>query len=149
MPRLDTERITLFRELGKITTAIRRQIDADLMDAFGITLLQFEVMASLQRAGGTMRVNELCSDLDEVPSSLSRRLDRMEEQGHIARSAAANGDRRGVMINLTRDGRSFWRDANVIYRRAVQKCFAQMVTESDVNAMQRLLSKLEIGRDRW
>lgn len=149
MPRLDTERITLFRELGKITTAIRRQIDADLIDAFGISLVQFEVMASLQRAGGTMRVNELCSDLDEVPSSLSRRLDRMEEQGHIERRAAANGDRRGVMVNLTRDGRSFWRDANVIYRRAVQKYFAQMVTESDVNAMQRLLSKLEIGRDRW
>lgn len=149
MPRLDTERITLFRELGKITTAIRRQIDADLVAAFGISLPQFEVMASLQRAGGSMRVNELCNDLDEVPSSLSRRLDRMEEQGHVVRSTPSNGDRRGVTVELTRDGRSFWRDANVIYRRAVQKYFAQVVTESDVNAMQRLLSKLEVARDRW
>lgn len=149
MPRLDTERITLFRELGKMTTAMRRQIDSDLTDAFGISLQQFEVMASLQRAGGTMRVNELCTDLDDVASSLSRRLDRMEEQGHIARSVSANGDRRGVTVSLTRDGRSFWRDANVIYRRSVQKCFGQYATDSDLIAIQRLLGKLEVGRDRW
>lgn len=149
MPRLDTERITLFRELGKISTAMRRQIDADLVDAFGISLQQFEVMASLQRAGGTLRVNELCADLDDVASSLSRRLDRMEEQGHIARLASPNGDRRGVTVSLTRDGRSFWRDANVIYRRSVQKCFGQYATDSDVIAVQRLLSKLDVGRERW
>ena len=45
-------------------------------------------------------------------------------------------------MHLTRDGRSFWRDANVIYRRSVQRNFAQVVTESDIVALQRLLSKL-------
>jgi hypothetical protein len=45
-------------------------------------------------------------------------------------------------VHLTRDGRSFWRDANVIYRRSVQHNFAQVVTESDILALQRLLSKL-------
>jgi hypothetical protein len=47
-----------------------------------------------------------------------------------------------VSVTLTRDGRLLWRDANVIYRRAVQSHFAVVVTDSDIHALQRLLSKL-------
>jgi DNA-binding MarR family transcriptional regulator len=143
MPRLDAERIALLRQLCVATDSIERQIDADLVEEFGISLRWFEVMAALQRAGGTLRVSELCAELDEVASSLSRRLDRMEEAGHVEReSTPTAGDRRSVSVHLTRDGRSFWRDANVIYRRSVQRNFAQVVTESDIVALQRLLSKL-------
>jgi DNA-binding MarR family transcriptional regulator len=143
MPRLDAERIALMRQLCAATNAIQRQIDHDLTDEFDIPLSWFEVMAALQRAGGTLRVSELCTELDEVASSLSRRLDRMEEEGHVARESTPTAtDRRAVSVHLTRDGRSFWRDANVIYRRSVQRNFAQVVTESDILALQRLLSKL-------
>lgn len=143
MPRLDAERIALLRQLFVATNAIQRQIDVDLTDEFGIALSWFEVMAALQRAGGSMRVSELCAELDEVASSLSRRLDRMEQEGHVTREATpTTADRRAVSVQLTRDGRSFWRDANVIYRRSVQRNFAQVVTESDIVALQRLLSKL-------
>jgi DNA-binding MarR family transcriptional regulator len=106
-------------------------------------LAWFEVMSALQRAGGAMRVSKLCSELDDVPSSLSRRLDRMEDEGYVERRATPEpGDRRAVTVTLTREGRSLWRDANVIYRRGVQRYFAQVVTESDIQALQRLLSKL-------
>ncbi len=143
MPRLDAERIALLRQLCVVTHAIERRIDSDLVDEFDIPLRWFEVMAALQRAGGSMRVSDLCSELDEVASSLSRRLDRMEDEGHIVReSTPMPSDRRAVSVQLTRDGRSFWRDANVIYRRSVQRNFAQVVTESDILALQRVLSKL-------
>ena len=143
MPRLDAERIALFRQLCVATNAIQRQIDADLVDEFDIPLNWFAVMAALHRAGGSMRVSDLCTELDEVASSLSRRLDRMEEDGHVVReSTPMPSDRRAVSVQLTRDGRSFWRDANVIYRRSVQRNFAQVVTESDILALQRMLSKL-------
>ncbi|MFN8021146.1 MAG: MarR family transcriptional regulator [Acidimicrobiales bacterium] len=143
MPRLDAERIALLRELCAATNGIQRRIDADLVEEFDIPLAWFEVMAALQRAGGSLRVSELCHELDDVASSLSRRLDRMEQEGHVVReSTPVEGDRRAVTVHLTRDGRSFWRDANVIYRRSVQRNFAQVVTESDIVALQRLLSKL-------
>jgi DNA-binding MarR family transcriptional regulator len=143
MPRLDAERIGLLRTLSAATSSINRSIDANLMDEFELPLAWFEVMAALQRRGGSMRVSELCTELDEIASSLSRRLDRMEESGLVAREPAADADdRRAVSVVLTREGRSFWRDANVVYRRAVQRHFAQVVTESDITALQRLLSKL-------
>ena len=143
MPRLDAERIGLWRSLDRTVTAVGRQIDADLVDEFDLPLAWFEVMSALQRAGGAMRVSRLCSELGEVPSSLSRRLDRMEEEGFVEREATPEpADKRAVTVTLTREGRLLWRDASVIYRRGVQKHFAQMVTDSDIVAMQRLLSKL-------
>jgi DNA-binding MarR family transcriptional regulator len=143
MPRLDSERIDLLRSLCQTTTAISRQIDADLLSEYDISLAWFDVMTALQRAGGSMRVSELRSMLDEIPSSLSRRLDRMEAEGHVEREATpTRTDRRAVTVHLTREGRLFWRDANVTYRRAVQRHFAMVVTESDIVAIQRLVSKL-------
>lgn len=143
MPRLDAERVALWRSLAQATTAIERRIDADLHDEFDLPLAWFEVMSALQRAGGALRVSELCAALDEIPSSLSRRLDRMEEEGHVERDPAPTpADRRAVTVTLTRDGRLLWRDANVVYRRAVQHHFARVVTDSDIHAVQRVLSKL-------
>ena len=143
MPRLDAERIGLWRSLDRTVTAVARQIDADLVDEFDLPLAWFEIMSALQRSGGAMRVSRLCGELDEVPSSLSRRLDRMEGEGFVEREATPEPtDRRAVTVILTRQGRSLWRDASVIYRRGVQKHFAQVVTDSDMVALQRLLSKL-------
>ena len=143
MPRLDAERIALFRSLCRSTASMNRQIDADLMEEYETPLAWFEVMAALQRAGGVLRVNELRAELDEHPSSLSRRLDRMEASGYVEREVpSSSADRRAVIVTLTREGRLLWRDANVIYRRAVQRHFAQVVTESDLVALQRVLSKL-------
>ena len=143
MPRLDAERIALLRSLGKVTTQISRCIDADLLEAYEVPLAWFEVMAALQRAGGSLRVSELRAELDDVPSSLSRRLDRMEAEGHIEREVPRGAvDRRAVVVSLTREGRLLWRDVNVIYRRSVQQHFAHVVTDSDIVALQRVLSKL-------
>lgn len=143
MPRLDAERIDLLRSLCQSTTSICRLIDADLLAEYDIPLAWFDVMTALQRAGGSLRVSELRALLDEIPSSLSRRLDRMEHEGHVEREATPTAtDRRAVTVHLTREGRLFWRDANVTYRRAVQRHFAMVVTDSDINALQRLLSKL-------
>jgi DNA-binding MarR family transcriptional regulator len=144
MPRLDAERIDLLRSLCQTTTAITRRIDADLLAEYDMPLAWFDVMTALQRAGGSLRVSEICHLLDEIPSSLSRRLDRMEHEGHVEREPTPTAqDRRAVTVHLTRDGRLFWRDANVIYRRAVQRHFAVVVTDSDINALQRLISKLD------
>jgi DNA-binding MarR family transcriptional regulator len=145
VPRLDAERVALLRALTWATTSVTRQIDTDLLTEFDLPLTWFEVMTALQRAGGQMRVNELRVALDEIPSSLSRRLDRMEHEGHITREPSAIEDKRAVTVTLTRDGRSLWRDANIAYRRAVQRHFNQIVTDSDVLALQRFISKLGRG----
>ena len=143
MPRLDAERVAVFRALGMATTAIARRLDADLMANFDLPLAWFDVMSALQRHRGSLRVNELRDALDEVPSSLSRRLDRMEQEGWIVRGSGRSvEDRRAVTVSLTRRGRELWRDANVHYRRGVQQLFAKDLSATDLAALQRVLGKI-------
>ena len=64
----------------------------DLVDDYDLPLAWFEMLAALQAAGGSMRVGELCEALHELPSSLSRRLDRLEEEGFVSRAATPTAD---------------------------------------------------------
>jgi DNA-binding MarR family transcriptional regulator len=142
VPRLDAERVALFRAFGIASRAIDRRIDAQLVEEFGLSLDWFDVMTALQRAGGAMRVSELRTVLDDHPSSLSRRLDRMEEEGWLQRRATpTDDDRRAVTVTLSKRGRVLWREANVAYRRAVQLYFARDLSTTDVAALQRMLGK--------
>ena len=46
-------------------------------------------------------------------------------------------------LSLTPDGRAEWRDANITYRRMVQQHFASVLSDTDIAALQRIISKLD------
>lgn len=143
MPRLDAERIALWREFCTIAAGLQRKIDQALVDDHAIPLAWFDVLTAVRNAGGSMRVHELRDVLDEVPSSLSRRLDRMVDEGYLRRKhTPLPDDRRAVTVSMTNNGRYAWRDANITYRRMVQQHFAQRLTDTDIAALQRVWSKI-------
>ena len=144
MPRLDAERLELWRRVATSVASVRREIDSELRAVHGVSLVWFDAMSALRAAGGACRVGELCDAVADVPSSLSRRLDRMEADGLVERSGEpVTGDRRSVSVALTADGRQLWRDVNITHRRLVQHAFAVRLTETDVAALHRIVSKLE------
>ncbi|MBI4932575.1 MAG: MarR family transcriptional regulator [Actinobacteria bacterium] len=143
MPRLDAERIALWRRWNIASTELQRKVDAQLMEDHDLPLAWFECLGAIRDAGGTMRVHELSEALQELPSSLSRRLDRLEEEGMVRRKRTPlPDDRRAVSVSLTKAGREVWRDANITFRRMVQHHFAVHLTETDIAAIQRVLGKL-------
>jgi DNA-binding MarR family transcriptional regulator len=143
MPRLDAERIALWRQFCGVSAALQRRIDQALIDEHQLPLSWFDALTDIRAAGGAMRVHELCAALGEVPSSLSRRLDRLEEAGYVRRTHTPQpDDRRAVTVTLTASGRAEWRDANITYRRLVQEHFAKRLTETDIAALLRVWSKL-------
>lgn len=143
MPRLDAERLELWRRLATSVTTARREIDAELRAVHGVPLAWFEAMSAIRAAGGACRVGQLCDAVDDVPSSLSRRLDRMEADGLLERSEEpVAGDHRSVSVALTAEGRELWRDVNITHRRLVQYGFAARLTETDVAALHRIVAKL-------
>ncbi len=142
MPRLDAERVALWRRLGRMLIALQREIDLELDAAHGVPLAWFDAMSAIRDGGGRLRVGELCEVLGDVVSSVSRRIDRMQDAGLVERSAApVQGDRRSVSVALTANGRAVWRDVNLTYRRLVQRRFASRLTDTDVVALQRVLGK--------
>jgi DNA-binding MarR family transcriptional regulator len=143
MPRLDAERIALWRQFCDVSTSLQRHLDQALMEEHELSLAWFDALTAIRAAGGTVRVHELCESLGDVPSSLSRRLDRLEANGLVRRRRTPlPEDRRAVTVSLSADGRAAWRDANISYRRLVQEHFARRLTDTDIAALQRVWTKL-------
>jgi DNA-binding MarR family transcriptional regulator len=143
MARLDATRIGAWRGLQALVGQIERGIDEELRSDWDIPLGWFDVLASLQRLGGRARPLDVAADLRLPPSSLSRRLDRLQEEGWIARHRDVPGaDLRAVEIELTRTGRRLWREMSVSYRRALQAQFAIHLDDDDIADIRRVLDTL-------
>lgn len=143
MPRLDAERVALWRSFQTAGEVVSRLIEAEMADEFHLSLPQFDVLAVLAQNNDQLRFKDLCEALAAVPSSLSRRIDALAERGYVTREESASiEDQRAVVIRLTRMGRLVWRDANILYRRAIQREFASDLSETEVGAMARALAKI-------
>lgn len=143
MARLDATRIGAWRGLQALVGQIERGLDEELRADWDIPLGWFDVLASLQRLGGRARPLDVAADLRLPPSSLSRRLDRLQEEGWIARHRdLPDADLRAVEVELTRTGRRLWREMNVSYRRALQAQFAIHLDDDDIADVRRVLDLL-------
>ncbi|MDA2968049.1 MAG: MarR family transcriptional regulator [Actinomycetota bacterium] len=143
MPRLDAERVALWRAFQTAGEVVSRSIEAEMFDEFHLALPQFDLLAALAQNNDQMRVKELCEILSAVPSSLSRRIDSLVEREYVTREEAPTvEDNRAVIVRLTRMGRLVWRDSNILYRRAIQREFASGLTETEVSTMVRALTKV-------
>ena len=143
MPRLDATRIGVWRDLRVTIEDIARRVDEVLRDEWDISLGWFDVLASLQRLGGVARPLDIAADLRVPASSISRRLDRLEEEGWIARHRGTGDDLRAVDVELTRTGRRLWREMNVSFRRAVQANFAVHLDDDEIAALRGLIDVLD------
>lgn len=136
MPRLDAARLAAWRDLQRVVLEINRLVDDDLRREWAVPLGSFEVLAALRELEGRARPQDVAAWMRIPPSSLSRRLDRLEEEGWIARHREVDPeDHRAVEVELTRRGRALWREMNVSYRRSVQQRFAGILDDDEVGAV--------------
>lgn len=136
MPRLDTTRLETWRELQSVVTDITRGIDEDLRLEWAVPLGWFDVLAALRQLDGRARPQDVANRMRIPASSLSRRFDRLEEEGWIARHRRVDpDDHRAVDIELTPRGRTLWREMSVTYRRSVQARFAGRLDDEQIAAI--------------
>ncbi|WP_051062734.1 MarR family winged helix-turn-helix transcriptional regulator [Ilumatobacter nonamiensis] len=142
MPRLDNVRVGVWRDLQSLVGALERSIDDELRAEWDITIGWFDVLTTLQRLGGFARPLDIAADLRLPASSISRRLDRLEEEGWIKRHRLDEDDKRAVEVELTKSGRRLWREMSVSYRRAVQASFARHLDDDEIDDLQRIIGLL-------
>ena len=147
MPRLDAGRLSAWTALRAAVDDVTRRLDAELRSEWAVPLGWFDVLAALRSLGGRARPQDVAAVMGIPPSSLSRRLDRLEEEGWVARHRGVDpADHRAVMIELTARGRTLWREMNVTYRRAVNAHFASALADEQVTALTGSVERLK--RDR-
>jgi DNA-binding MarR family transcriptional regulator len=104
-PDLDPSPIGVVGRVSRLARELERRLEG-VYRAHGLEPGWHDVLATLRRTGPPfrMRPTDLTSTLMLTSSGTTKRLDRLEAAGLIAREPDP-GDRRGTLIALTDEGR--------------------------------------------
>src|ERR1700687_410743 len=97
---------------------LMRQLQTDLVSKTGLDLNDFDVISQLAQAGGGLRMTELGAPGFSSRSGLTRRVDRLVEEGLVSRTTA-DADGRGVVVTLTDAGVARVSETVPVHLRAV------------------------------
>jgi DNA-binding MarR family transcriptional regulator len=117
------------------TSRVLRVAELDLIAREGFPLTWLDVLAQLYDAGGAgLRMQELEERSLFTRSGLTRLVDRMAEAGLVRRDPVP-GDRRGVLVALTPEGRRRHGEAFVLHLELIEREFASRLTPDQQRAV--------------
>ena len=124
---------------------LMRQLQTDLVTKTGVDLNDFDVISQLARAGGGLRMTELAARAFSSRSGLTRRIDRLVEEGLVSRSTA-DGDARGVVVTLTDAGAARVSETVPVHLRAVAELFMAKLDNQELAVLESALKKVILDR---
>lgn len=133
-----------WRALLRARATLLRQLGTDLERKTGLTLGDFDVLAQLAEAGGALRMTELADRTLNSRSGMTRRIDRMVDEGLVGRTGA-DGDARGVMVALTDAGLSRLTETAPVHLRGVSELFVERLDDQELAALESALDKVTLG----
>jgi DNA-binding MarR family transcriptional regulator len=123
-------------------TLIRR-LESDLERETGLALADFDVLAQLARAGGELRMTDLAARALISRSGMTRRVNRLVDEG-LVRRADADADRRGVVVALTETGVARLTETAPAHARGISKLFVARLDDQELAILERALGKVII-----
>ena len=119
--------------------AIVRQLDATLVEAHGLPLSSFEVLARLaQQDEGKQRMSDLAQSVWLSRSGVTRLVDRLERDGLVERQAC-DSDARGAFAVITEAGRARLETARRTHVSDVRRALPVAVRRRRAGAAGRVL----------
>jgi DNA-binding MarR family transcriptional regulator len=151
LARLDAANVPLDLEVEGIVDRIGG-INRRLKNALRETLVPFQLSVEdwhvlsplrLRKEGKPTSPGALARDLELSSGAMTSRLDRLEELGFIRRLPDPD-DRRGVLVELTDEGRAAWDSAAEVQGRK-EAFFASALSSDEQRELNALLRKLMIA----
>ena len=140
-----TERTALrawLRMLGS-TSQLRKQLQARLMDAHGISLARFDVLANLYRAPtGGMRLSDLSNQLMVSNGNVTQVVAPLVRDGYVVRRASKK-DARVATAELSEKGLKAFEAMAADHARWVTELLAD-VTPTDQKTITDILGQITI-----
>ena len=118
-----------------------RQLETDLESKTGLALADFDVLAQLAIAGGSLRMTELADRALISRSGMTRRVSRLVHEG-VVRRAHADADARGVVVQLTNSGLDRLTVAAPVHMRGVSDLFVAMLDDQELAVLESALAKV-------
>jgi DNA-binding MarR family transcriptional regulator len=120
-----------------------RELSTDLAMKTRLPLGDFDVLAQLALAGGELRMTELATKAFSSRSAITRRVDRLVEEGLVQR-ASSDADGRGVVVTLTEPGLSRLAEAVPVHLGGVSKLFLERLDDEELAVLERALDKVSV-----
>jgi DNA-binding MarR family transcriptional regulator len=122
--------------------AVTRQFNAELQATHGLTINDFDVLASLARAPErALKRVELVERVLLTPSGITRLLKGLEEAGYVA-NRACEEDARVTYAVLTEVGAEKLRAARKTHRESVRALFSERFEKDELTTLASLLERL-------
>ena len=124
--------------------AITRQLNADLLNAHGLTLSDYEVLLRLSNAEHQMmRRVDLAESVLLTASGITRLLDGLERAGFVEKHSCST-DARVSYAKLTGDGRKKLREAAETHLAGVDELFTGRFELAELDRLAELLGRLPL-----
>ena len=120
---------------------LMRQLETDLERQAGLALADFDVLAQLARAGGSLRMTELADRTLISRSGMTRRVARLVREG-LVRRANADADARGVVVVLTDAGKDRLTETAPVHLRGVSDLFVAKLDDHELAVLESALAKV-------
>jgi DNA-binding MarR family transcriptional regulator len=132
-----------WRSFIRAHAALMRELATQLAEQTGLTLGDFDVLAQLALGGGELRMTDLAARAYSSRSGMTRRVDRLVDEGLVGRASAA-ADARGIVVTLTDAGMKRLGDAVPVHLRGVSSLFADGLDDDELEVLERALEKVTV-----
>ncbi|WP_330232593.1 MarR family winged helix-turn-helix transcriptional regulator [Nocardia sp. NBC_00508] len=133
------------QETWQAYVRLRQRLDAAISAGLaedGLSLADYELMVALSAApGGCLRAKELATGVCWEKSRLSKHLARMDARGLVERRPAEE-DARGIIVQLTPEGRTALERAAPNHVELVRRVFIEPMTAAEARALRALADKV-------
>lgn len=145
-PELDTTAMAVFGRIYRLARLAGDEVERAYAD-FGIGRAEFDVLATLRRAGEPYELSPgaLAASMMLSTGGTTARLDRLEKAG-LAQRRPSPTDRRGVLVRLTPHGRDTV-DRAVAAGLARQQSLLSHLSPAAQQSLADLLREALDGRD--
>jgi DNA-binding MarR family transcriptional regulator len=120
---------------------LMRALDSDLRAKTGSGINDFDVLATVAYAGGSMRMADLAERAYSSRSGMTRRVDRLVAEGLVARTGTG-ADGRGVVVQLTPAGTNRIAKLARVHMQEIRRLFVDRLTEDKLAALEAMLLKV-------
>ncbi|WP_327096118.1 MarR family transcriptional regulator [Nocardia vinacea] len=126
---------------------LRQRLDAALSAGLaqdGLSTADYELLVPLSAApGACLRAKELAAEVCWEKSRLSKHLARMAARGLVDRRPAED-DARGILVELTPQGRKVLEKAAPNHVELVRRIFVDPMTPAEARALRSLADKVVV-----
>jgi MarR family 2-MHQ and catechol resistance regulon transcriptional repressor len=135
-------RVLLFAQLSDTNARLERQLDGELRSRAELPLPWFETLLRLRQSlEGHLTMSEIADAIVHSTGGTTRLIDRMEEEGLVARQACPK-DRRAIHVAITESGNTRFDEALDIHVELLAELFDRNLSADEQAQLAGLLRKL-------